>query len=202
MTDFQARRSYYNLTDKSTLSDKQLQELVENAIKFAPSAFNSQTSRAVLVLGAKHKELWTAIWNSHKVNLQTPEEEAMYRGKFDGFEGAYGTVCFFEDQDAIDAFVAKVPMVKMTMPAWSANTSGMVQFIVWSGLAADGMGANLQHYGQYTPQNHETINDFLGVPKAWIPTAQMPFGVPSGEPGNPARPKTFLPLEDRVKVVQ
>jgi len=28
----------------------------------------------------------------------------------------------------------------------------------------------------------------------------MPFGVPAAGPGNPAHPKTFEPLEDRVKV--
>lgn len=154
------------------------------------------------MLGDKHRELWEKIWASHKVGLTTPEMEATFRAKFDGFEAGYGTVCFFESQAAIDAFVAKVPSVEAQMPTWSANTAGMAQFIVWCALAADGMGASLQHYGSYTPQNHETLNSFLGVPKEWIPTAQMPFGVPVGEPGNPARPKTFLPLEDRVKIVQ
>lgn len=28
----------------------------------------------------------------------------------------------------------------------------------------------------------------------------MPFGVPVGEPGNASRPKTFIPIEERVKV--
>lgn len=208
--DIQARRTYYNITNKSTISDAELEELVANAIKHTPSSFNSQTSRAVLVTGEKNKQLWNAIWEAHKANFQSPEEEAGYKAKFENsYSSGYGTVVvstldlmrhlltlqFYEDQDAIDEFVKNFPIVQWTIKDWVQTTNGMAQYITWTALATKGMGANLQHYGQYGPANAEAINKFLGVPSGWkIPLALMPFGVASGAPGNPAHPKEFKPL--------
>ena len=52
LTDIQKRRSIYGLSAESTLSDQELQSLVETAVRHAPSAFNSQSSRVVLLTGA------------------------------------------------------------------------------------------------------------------------------------------------------
>lgn len=194
-TDTQARRSYYNITNQSTISDEQLEQLVADAIKHTPSSFNSQTSRAVLVTGEKNKQLWSALWEAHKANLK-PEEVPIYQDKFDNaYSAGYGTIVFYEDQDAIDTFVANFPMVQWTIKDWSQTTNGMAQYIAWTALATHGLGANLQHFGQFGPANAEAINKFLAVPSGWkVPLALMPFGVPSGGPGNPAHPKTFQPL--------
>jgi predicted oxidoreductase (fatty acid repression mutant protein) len=31
-----------------------------------------------------------------------------------------------------------------SLPTWSENSTGMLQYIVWAALAAEGMGASLQ----------------------------------------------------------
>ena len=44
------RRSYYALAPESPVEDAQIEEIVRFAIKHVPSAFNSQSTRAVLLL--------------------------------------------------------------------------------------------------------------------------------------------------------
>lgn len=198
------RRTYYNLTNKSTLSDAELKTLVETSIKYTPSSYNSQSSRAVLVIGEKNQQLWDAIWAAH-VQITPPELKETFEGKFkNAYKAGYGTVVFFEDQAAIDQLVKNQPPVAPLAETWSETTTGMAQYIVWTALAQAGLGANLQHYSQFTPDNAKAVTDFLGVPATWKPKAQMPFGVPAdaNAPGVAEWPKTFQPLEERVLVVQ
>jgi uncharacterized protein len=75
----------------------------------------------------------------------------------------------------------------------------MLQFTVWTALAVEGMGASLQHYGAYSEDSANVLKEF-NQPSTWKSTAMMPFGVPTGEPGTASRPKTFNPIEERVKV--
>lgn len=86
-----SRRSLYQLTNESTISDARIKELVTHTIKHVPSAFNSQTSRLVVVLKEKHEELWDAILEVYKVQLPTDKFEHM-KGRVEGFRNAYGTV--------------------------------------------------------------------------------------------------------------
>jgi len=85
-------------------------------------------------------------------------------------------------------------------PVWSENATGMLQFAVWTALANEGMGASLQHYGAYSEEISANVLKEFDLPSTWKSTAMMPFGVPTGVPGNPSRPKTFNPIEERVKV--
>lgn len=57
----QTRRSVYQLINKASISDDELKALVERAVKHTPTSFNMQQSRAVLVLGDKHHQLWDTI---------------------------------------------------------------------------------------------------------------------------------------------
>jgi predicted oxidoreductase (fatty acid repression mutant protein) len=56
-----------------------------------------------------------------------------------------------------------------------------------------GFGVNLQHYN---PLIDEAVAREWNIPATWKLIAEMPFGVPAGEPGE----KDFKPLDDRVKV--
>ncbi|MCY0864657.1 MAG: nitroreductase family protein, partial [Sulfobacillus sp.] len=61
-TDFlsalRQRRSLYALKKGSPISDERIRQLLEEALTHTPSAFNSQTTRLVLLLGAEHDRLW------------------------------------------------------------------------------------------------------------------------------------------------
>lgn len=85
-------------------------------------------------------------------------------------------------------------------PIWSENSTGMLQFAVWTALETEGFGASLQHYGAYSEEIAKDVLGEFNLPATWKSTAMMPFGVPSGAAGVASRPKTFLPIEERVKV--
>jgi predicted oxidoreductase (fatty acid repression mutant protein) len=201
----QTRRTYYNLTAKSPISDEEILAIVERAIKYTPSSFNTQTSRAVVVIGDKHRQLWDAVWAAHKSTLPDEASIANFQPKFEEqYKPGYGSVVFFEDQEAMDNFIKMVPAVAGALPVFSQNTAGIAQFIVWTALAAEGLGASLQHYGGFGPVQAAAITKFLGTPESWKCSAIMPFGVPADAdaPGLKEFPKTFQPIEERVKFIQ
>ena len=55
------RRSYYRLWDKSPVSDKDIVNMLQTVARHVPSAFNSQSTRMVLLLGDHHRRLWDIV---------------------------------------------------------------------------------------------------------------------------------------------
>jgi len=53
-----SRRSYYGISKEKVVSNERIEEVVEHAIKYTPTAFNSQTGRVVLLLEKEHDKLW------------------------------------------------------------------------------------------------------------------------------------------------
>lgn len=93
-----ARRSHYKLGKKNPVPDSKVEELVENAILHIPSAFNTQSTRLVVLLGNKHERLWDitaetfgALVTSGAVPREVWENQT--KSKIEGFKAAYGTVC-------------------------------------------------------------------------------------------------------------
>ena len=66
------RRSYYAISNESPISEGELKELIEFTIKTTPSAFNSQSTRIVLLLGNQHKKLWEIVKDTLKA-ITSPE---------------------------------------------------------------------------------------------------------------------------------
>ncbi|MFY9394542.1 MAG: nitroreductase family protein, partial [Halanaerobiales bacterium] len=54
----QKRRSYYGIGGEKIVSEERIEELVKEAVKYVPSAFNSQSARVVILFGENHKKLW------------------------------------------------------------------------------------------------------------------------------------------------
>lgn len=86
---------------------------MDDAVKYTPSPYNSQSGRAVLLLGEAHQHAWEVV----KTRLldwlpkENSEEMAkMHSTRIAGFSAGYGTVLFFEDQETIDASNKKQPM--------------------------------------------------------------------------------------------
>ena len=55
------RRSYYSIGSDSPVLDEEVVHIVRTAVKNVPSAFNSQSTRIVLLLGDEHKKLWDIV---------------------------------------------------------------------------------------------------------------------------------------------
>ena len=93
------RRSYYQLSNESPISDARIQELVRHAISHVPSSFNSQTTRVVILLKGEHVKLWDAATEVHKASL-SEEQFQKAEQRFKGFRAAYGTVRrYMEEQN-------------------------------------------------------------------------------------------------------
>lgn len=187
------RRSYYALSDKSPISDKQIEEIIDFAVKHTPSAFNSQSTRVVLLLGKHHTKLWSITKDVLRKIVPTTafaDTEAKINSCF---ASGYGTVLFYEDQDVIKELQQSFPLYADNFPIWSQQTSAMHQLATWTMLEDAGLGASLQHYN---PIIDETTTQEWNIPTTWRLIAQMPFGIPLDTP----KPKEFKPLDMRVKI--
>lgn len=187
------RRTYYSITNQSPVSDEEIEQAINFAVTHVPSAFNSQSTRVVLLLGENHKKLWGIVKEALK--KMVPEEAfKQTEAKIDGaFASGYGTVLFFEDQSVVKGLQAAFPLYQENFPGWSVQTSGMHQLVVWTMLEDLGFGASLQHYN---PLIDDAVRKEWNLPEQWHLIAEMPFGLPTGQPGG----KEFKPLEDRIKV--
>ena len=198
-TDFysavKARRSVYALEKKSTISDERIAEVLKDALRHAPSAYNSQSGRILLLLGAAHDELWDATKALLRPLVPSEAAFASTETKINAFKAAYGTVLFFEDQAVISGFQEKFPLYKDNFSIWSGNSSGMLQYLVWTSLAVEGMGASLQHYN---PLIDGWVREKTGASPSWKLTGEMPFGLALA----PASEKVFLPLEERFRILR
>lgn len=193
LTAVKARRSVYGISDEAVVSDARIEEIVKEAVKHTPSAFNSQSARLVLLLKQEHKKFWQLTTETLRKVVGDPEQFKSTQDKMNAFAAGYGTVLFFEDQQVIEGLQQQFAAYKENFPKWSAHSSGMHQFVVWTALEAEGFGASLQHYNPLI--DHE-VKQTWGLPDSWSLIAQLPFGKPTVQPGE----KTFQPLEERVKV--
>ncbi len=58
------RRSIYALGRNVTASQDELAALIKDTIKWAPTSFNNQTTRAVILFGDSHEKLWDIVLNA------------------------------------------------------------------------------------------------------------------------------------------
>jgi len=187
------RRSFYQISKDSTIPDDRIVEIVKHAVLYAPSSFNSQTTRAVVLLNEKHDRLWEITADVLRAML-SPDRFETTAKKLEGFKAGHGTVLFFEDGDSVRAMSEKFVSYAERFGPWSIQTSGMAQFIVWTALEKEGMGCNLQHYN---PLIDEKVKAEFSVPESWNLISQLVFGKPTGQPGE----KSFIDIDERVKVI-
>jgi uncharacterized protein len=173
------RRTYYALTKDIPIPDSKVKSIIETAILNLPSSFNAQSARIVLLLGSQH----TYLWNDIVLKALLPhvegdaEKKAATTGRIAGFEAGHGTAMFFEDPEPVNQLAEAFTAYADKFPQWSEHTSAIHQFVVWTALEAEGLGANLQHYN---PIIDAGIQEKWGVPKEWSLKAQLVFGGKNG----------------------
>ena len=190
----QKRRSCYSLGNHIALTPQQITELVEQAVKQTPSAFNSQSARVLILLDEQHQRFWSLIKTALQ-KIVPPENFAPTEEKITGFSKAVGTLLFYEDWSAVEALQHRFPLYKDYFPTWAYQANGMLEYLIWLALAEQNIGANLQHY-------NGLIDDELArafqVHGTWKLIAQMPFGNIIAPPAE----KDFLPIDMRVRVCE
>lgn len=187
-----ARRTFYGISKDFVATDERIQQVIEDAVKHTPSAFNSQSARVIILLGEQHDKLWELTKNELK-KIVPAENFAPTEEKINSFGNGYGSILFFEDMAVVESLQKQFATYADHFPVWSNHSSGMLQYVVWTSLEIEGFGCSLQHYGAII---ENAVKETWGVPEKWNLIAQMPFGKPTAEPGE----KEFQPLEQRIKI--
>ncbi|MET3794351.1 putative oxidoreductase (fatty acid repression mutant protein) [Aquamicrobium terrae] len=185
------RRTQYALGRNLNFTEDALEALIREAIRHSPSPFNSQSSRAVILLGDASQRFWSIVREELRTILAADMLEASL-DKINGFAAGVGTILFFEDQQTVHDLQKQWPLYADHFPVWSEQSGGMAQYAVWTTLANAGVGASLQHYN---PIVDAKVSETWDVPSSWKLRAQMPFG--SNEAAFPE--KTFMPDEMRFR---
>jgi len=192
---FAKRRTQYALGKNLPISETEVERLVFDAMRWAPSSYNSQSSRAIILFGAHSEKLWQVITKEILRPMVPADAWAATDAKMESFAAGAGTVLFFEDQDVVRSMQEQFPLYSDYFPIFSEHSAGMAQFAVWTALAEAGVGASLQHY---MPLIDEAVAKEWNVPASWKLRAQMPFG--SNE--QPLPEKTFMDDAQRFRVVR
>jgi len=187
------RRTYYAIGSESPVYDEEIVHVIRAAVKHVPSAFNSQSTRIVLLFAEEHQKLWNIVKEALRKRI-SEEQYHKTEKKIDGsFASGHGTVLFFEDQTVVRGLQESFSAYSDNFPVWSQQTSGMHQLAVWTMLEDLGLGASLQHYN---PLIDKEVRDTWNLPDTWLLIAEMPFGIPTAEPGL----KEMKELTERIKV--
>ncbi|THC92863.1 hypothetical protein EYZ11_007644 [Aspergillus tanneri] len=194
----QARRTIYKLGNDSPVPDSKIEDLVHAAILNVPSAFNTQSTRLLVLLHGEHERLWDVVIqifeglvNSGAVPETTWRNQTL--PKLLGIKGGVGTILFYEDPAHIQLFSKKFALYKDHFEPWAGHSNAMHQYFLWTALESLGFGANLQHYN---PLIDAPVAKQWDIPSDWKLVAQLVFGSPEGSPNE----KTQKPIADRVKI--
>lgn len=188
----ETRRSVYALDKNLPVGKDEIVRIAEHAVKHTPSAFNSQSTRVVVLFGAEHDKLWDIAAQELK-KIVPAEQFGQTAAKLAGFKAAAGTVLFFEDRSVIEGLQAQFPLYAANFPIWAEHADAMHQYAVWTTFEAAGVGANLQHYN---PVIDAAVSETWDIPATWALRAQLVFGGVK----EPAGVKEFKPLAERFKV--
>lgn len=212
----QLRRTHYALNKHLAIPRSRIEQIVKESLLHVPSSFNSQSTRVVVLFGTEHGKLWDIVTDVLKKKVAeakwgpTGRKMAMFKKAagtvssrlcLELFDGRIVTnktksqIMFFEDQTIVDKSIAQFPSYAQHFGAWATQSDAMLQYTIWLGLEAEGLGASLQHYN---PIIDDRVAAEWKIPASWKLNAQMVFG---GYEDIPAA-KDFMPLEERYKVFQ
>lgn len=187
----QNRRSVYGLGRNVSLTETEIEDLIKTTVKASPSAFNAQSTRAVILFGDAHEKLWDLTESSLKP-LTPPEAFEGTKEKLASFRAAYGTVLFLYNEDTVKNLQEQFSLYADNFPIWAEQSNGIATANTWTALSEAGLGANLQHYN---PVIDELVAKEWSLPANWKLRAQLVFGSKEADVAE----KTYLPDEERFK---
>ena len=185
------RRTIYAVGKNVTLDQDVIEQTIQEAVRFSPSAFNSQTSRIVTLYGESHHKFWNIVRENLR-KIVPASAFANTDAKISSFEAGFGTVLFYEDQDTVKALQEQFALYADNFPVWSEHSTGIAQFSVWTALSEKNIGASLQHYN---PIVDAEVAQMFDIPENWKLRAQLVFGSIESSAGE----KTFIENSERFK---
>ena len=188
------RRSIYALGDQLTNSPEEIYDLIITAIKNSPTAFNSQTVRAVVLFGKSSDKVWDIVEAALKEVVKDPQAFAKTQQKIASFRAGFGTVLFLTETDTVHELEKQFPAYADNFADWAEQGIGGAQQAVWTALAEQQIGASLQHYNLLID---DAIHQAFNLPDSWQLRAEMPFGSIEA----PAGDKDFLDDSEKFKLI-
>ena len=189
------RRSIYALGDQLTNSPEDIYDLIITAIKNSPTAFNSQTVRAVVLFGKSSDKVWDIVEVALKEVVKDPQAFAKTQQKIASFRAGFGTVLFLTETDTVHELEKQFPAYADNFADWAEQGIGGAQQAVWTALAEQQIGASLQHYN---PLIDDAIHQAFNLPDSWQLRAEMPFGSIEAPAGN----KDFRDDSEKFKLIK
>lgn len=104
------RRSIYALGKDVKQNPDDLVDLIETVIQETPTAFNSQTTRAVFLFGEQHDKLWDIVVKRLESEVPTEQAYEATKQKIASFKAAYGTIMYFTDTDVVKQLENDFPL--------------------------------------------------------------------------------------------
>lgn len=188
------RRSYYGIDNNEIVSRDRIKEIINEAVMNAPSAMNSQSARVVVLFGEKHEKFWGIVKETLRkvvpIDAFDKTEE-----KVDSFKAGYGTVLFYEDKTVIRGLENQFELYKDNFVPWAYQGNAMLQFIIWTALDSEGLGASLQHYN---PLIDDEVAETFNIDKNYKLIGQLVFGNPTVETGA----KNHSAPDSRVTIIE
>ncbi len=96
------RRSIYALGKNVPQSKEEITTLIKEAIKQSPTAFNNQTTRAVILFGNSSDKVWDMTIDVLRSIMSDDDAFEQSKARVSSFKNGIGTILYFSDQDAIE----------------------------------------------------------------------------------------------------
>ncbi|EOT28957.1 nitroreductase family protein [Enterococcus saccharolyticus] len=196
MTNFlnaiKSRRSIYALGRNVSLSETEIEDLIKEAVKASPSAFNAQSTRVVILFGDAHEKLWD-LTEAALEPLTPVEAFEGTKQKLASFKAGFGTVLFFYNEETVTNLQEQFALYADNFPVWAEQSNGIATANTWTALSEAGLGASLQHYN---PVIDDAVAKEWAIPANWKLRSQLVFGSKEAEAGE----KEFLPESERFRV--
>ena len=188
------RRSNYHLDNIAPVATTHILSTIETILSVTPSPFNVQSARIVVLFNEQHLALWDIVEAALKERIPADIFDKTRQKLHRAFRSGYGTILIYEDESALMRLRLDAPDYAENVERWSEQSSGMLQFALWTALEDMGFGASLQHYN---PIIDKAVSERWLIDKSWRLIAQMPFGLPKD---NPAPHIQKRPIHERCLI--
>ena len=173
MDVIEKRRSNYDLGNNLEISKKDLINLLRKIIYYAPSPFNVQSSKIVLLNKKSHHLLWTTVVEEFLKKNNNGDLLDSDKARIKREEKAYGTILFYKDERVIEEFKEKLDAYEQkSLDSWCIEESAMLQMNIWNELRLRNIGAHIVHFDDID----EEVSVAFDIDKKYKLVAMMVFG--------------------------
>ena len=173
MDVIEKRRSNYDLGNNLEISKKDLINLLRKIIYYAPSPFNVQSSKIVLLNKKSHHLLWTTVVEEFLKKNNNGDLLDSDKARIKREDKAYGTILFYKDERVIEEFKEKLDAYEpKSLDSWCIEESAMLQMNIWNELRLRNIGAHIVHFDDID----EEVSVAFDIDKNYKLVAMMVFG--------------------------